>query len=108
MAKQFCPRAGAVISGPDCDTKIWQTTLRSDIETCQRCEHGRALIATIVIASRKRSATAVDDAMLTAAGRALPLQPDRLAVGRALRDHDIQHPPVRELDAPRRPGDGVF
>lgn len=73
MAKQFCPRAGAVICSHDCDTKIWQTTLRSDLETCQRCEHGRALMATIVIASRKRSATAIDDAMLTAAGRALPL-----------------------------------
>ena len=54
MAKQFCPRAGAVICSHDCDTKIWQTTLRSDLETCQRCEHGRALMATIVIASRKR------------------------------------------------------
>lgn len=73
MSKQFCPRAGAVIRVHDCDTTIWQTTLRSDLETCQRCEHGQALMATIVIASRKRSATAIDDAMLTAAGRALPL-----------------------------------
>ncbi|NCB30732.1 MAG: hypothetical protein EOM66_04920 [Clostridia bacterium] len=73
MAKQFCPRAGAAISGHDCDTKIWQTTLRTDLETCQRCEHGRALMATIEISSRKRAASAIDDVMLTAAGRALPL-----------------------------------
>lgn len=73
MAKQFCPRAGAVICSHDCDTKIWQTTLRSDVEACQRCEHGRALMATIEIPSRRRASSSIDDAMLTAAGRALPL-----------------------------------
>jgi len=73
MAKQFCPRAGAVICAHDCDTTIWQTTLRSELETCQRCEHGRALMATIIIASRRHQETVVDDATLTAAGRALPL-----------------------------------
>ncbi len=73
MSKHFCPRAGAVICSHDCPIKILATSLPSDLETCQRCEHGLALMETVTGCYPRRVETRIDDTILTAAGRVLPL-----------------------------------